>query len=71
MFSIVLRHAPASCSPWADESRRPRGRLVLVREWLRRSRERGELAAMEDREWRDIGLTRADVMRETGKPFWR
>ena len=50
---------------------RPRTRPGLIRDWLRRDRERRELAAMGEQEWRDIGLTRADVVRETGKPFWR
>lgn len=50
---------------------RPPNPSDLVRGWLRRDRERRELAAMGEQEWRDIGLTRVDVMRETRKPFWR
>ena len=75
MFSTAPRYAPVSCSPAATDRTRPRTRnraaSELVRVWLRRSRERRELATMGEPEWRDIGLTRADVMRETGKPFWR
>ena len=75
MFSATPRYAPVSCSPAATDGMRPRARnraaSQLVRVWLRRSRERRELATMGEQEWRDIGLTRADVMRETGKPFWR
>jgi len=75
MFSATPRFAPVSCSPAAAGGMRPRARnraaSQLLRVWLRRSRERRELAAMGEQEWRDIGLTRADVMRETGKPFWR
>ncbi len=39
--------------------------------WRRRERDLAELRELPDRELRDIGLTRADVMRETGKPIWR
>jgi uncharacterized protein YjiS (DUF1127 family) len=43
-------------------------RLLL---WHETSRQRKHLAMMDDRLLRDIGLTRADVARETEKPFWR
>ena len=68
MFPIRLRYAPVSLSCAVA---RPRRRVGLLRVWLSRERERRELAAMDEQEWRDIGLTRADVMREVGKPFWR
>jgi uncharacterized protein YjiS (DUF1127 family) len=38
--------------------------------WLRRRRTRRALAALNDYELRDIGITRDDARRETGKPFW-
>lgn len=65
MFSVTER-APASSSA---PGRTPRA--TPLRCWLRRDRERRELAAMGEQEWRDIGLTRADVLREARKPFWR
>ena len=40
-------------------------------EWRRRSRDRAELAALDDRALRDIGVSRVDVWREINKPFWR
>jgi uncharacterized protein YjiS (DUF1127 family) len=43
----------------------------LVRECRRRARSRAELAALDERTLRDIGLTRADVWAELDKPFWR
>jgi uncharacterized protein YjiS (DUF1127 family) len=46
------------------------GALGLVREWRRRARSRTELAALDDRTLRDIGLSRADVWAELDKPFW-
>jgi uncharacterized protein YjiS (DUF1127 family) len=38
--------------------------------WQARAAERAQLAAMDDRLLRDVGLSRADVMRESSKPFW-
>jgi uncharacterized protein YjiS (DUF1127 family) len=40
-------------------------------EWRRLSRSRADLARLDDRMLRDIGLTRADAWREINKPFWR
>ena len=42
-----------------------------LREWGRRSRERAELAALDDRMLKDIGLSRADAEFLSNKPFWR
>ena len=38
--------------------------------WQARASERTQLAAMDDRLLRDVGLSRADIMRESTKPFW-
>jgi uncharacterized protein YjiS (DUF1127 family) len=48
-----------------------RNRRSLIRSWWRRAQERRQLAAMSERDRRDIGLTSLDVWRETNKPFWR
>jgi len=61
-----------------------RGRLIISHDptglqllgktvslWLRRLRERAELARLDDRERHDIGATQADVEAELSKPFWR
>ncbi len=45
--------------------------LKLAAQWRARARERRALAAMVDRELRDIGVTRAEIWAETEKPFWR
>jgi uncharacterized protein YjiS (DUF1127 family) len=45
--------------------------VETLRSWRTRARERAELAALDDRVLRDIGLTRSDVYREYRKPFWR
>ncbi|MGE0162919.1 MAG: DUF1127 domain-containing protein [Dongiaceae bacterium] len=39
--------------------------------WSERTRQRRRLAALDDRILKDIGLSRADVMSESDKPFWR
>lgn len=44
-------------------------RVVLV--WHGRVRQRRALGNLDDRLLRDNGLSRAEVDRETGKPFWR
>ena len=53
------------------------GRQILLQRleavthlWLRRRRTRRALAALNDYELRDIGLTPEDASRETGRPFW-
>lgn len=45
------------------------GRVVAG--WARRIREAQDFAKLDDRELRDIGLTRADVRMALDKPFWR
>ena len=45
--------------------------LAILREWRRRAYDRAELARLDDRMLRDIGLTRADAEFLSNKPFWR
>ena len=40
-------------------------------EWRRRTRGRAELAGLDDRMLKDIGLTRTDAEFLANKPFWR
>jgi len=44
---------------------------ATVRQWARRRRERADLAKLDDRMLRDIGVTPGDAWREINKPFWR
>jgi uncharacterized protein YjiS (DUF1127 family) len=47
------------------------GVLATVREWRRRAHDRAELAKLDDRMLRDIGLTPTDAEFLSSKPFWR
>jgi len=49
------------------------GRLVATgfAIWAKRARSRRELAQLDEYALSDIGLTRADILREMSKPFWR
>jgi uncharacterized protein YjiS (DUF1127 family) len=42
-----------------------------LRNWLRRSNERYMLTQLNERQLRDIGLSRELVSSEATKPFWR
>ena len=45
--------------------------LALLGVWWNRSRGRQELVMLTDRELRDLGIKRSDVLYEARKPFWR
>lgn len=49
-------------------SRRLFGVLVT---WRQRSQARFELATLDERTLKDLGISRADRDREVAKPFWR
>ena len=39
--------------------------------WLDRARQRRHLGELDDRQLRDIGLSRAEVEHEVSRPFWQ
>ena len=43
----------------------------LLAAWQERSYQRGQLAQLDDRMLKDIGLSRSEAAHEAGKPFWR
>jgi uncharacterized protein YjiS (DUF1127 family) len=49
----------------------PRHAADLLLIWHERARQRRQLLSLSDHMLRDLGLTRADVMAESSKPFWR
>lgn len=56
----------------AEERASLRGRVVdAVREWRRRTRSRRELLTLDERDLRDVRLTRCDAASEASKPFWK
>ena len=42
-----------------------------LREWRRRSKDRAQLAALDDRMLTDIGISRAEAEFLANKPFWK
>ena len=48
-----------------------RGVATTLQQWRQRRRSRRELARLDDRALRDIGLTRGDAEFLINKPFWR
>lgn len=47
------------------------GYAEILATWQDRADGRRQLLALNDRMLRDIGISRADAVREAGKPFWR
>ncbi len=47
-----------------------RNALVLIEVWRETARQRRALSRLDDRMLNDIGLTREQVTRELGRPFW-
>ena len=43
----------------------------ILATWRRRARERQELAGLDQRTLRDLGLSPGDIQFEASKPFWR
>ncbi len=66
--TISLSAAPEARARWTN----PLPPLLgTIGAWSDRARGRLELARLDARMLRDIGVTPCDVARETGKPFWR
>jgi uncharacterized protein YjiS (DUF1127 family) len=56
---------------FASSRSRAASLLRYVLTWSERIRQRQALQALDEWVLKDIGLSRADVMREYDKPFWR
>ena len=70
----MLARAPlgtAAAKPRPTSGNLVRRALDLLVEWRARGRERRELASLDDRSLRDMGLDRASVWAECEKPWWR
>ena len=67
--SPVLSKAPTTghATVWMLVNRA----ITVVMAWQRRKYERRHLSELDDRLLRDMGLSRADVVHEITKPFWK
>jgi uncharacterized protein YjiS (DUF1127 family) len=61
-------HAPPLDAAGGGWIQRLADRLLI---WLQRARQRRQLGALNDSMLQDIGLSRADVERETNRRFWQ
>ena len=52
-------------------ARRPLAILETLLVWQERDQQRRHLAALDDRLLSDMGMSRADAVREAAMPFWR
>ena len=65
-----LEAVVARKSVFAADAVATAGLGLMLTLYLRRQ-QRFDLAALDERGLKDVGLTRADVAREVDKPFWR
>jgi uncharacterized protein YjiS (DUF1127 family) len=70
-FNRYRRRGPYTPCPGPEVVELLRGAIGLLRQWLRRTRERDELAWLDWRLLRDIGVTPSEAAGECNKPFWR
>lgn len=59
------------CSACRAAAELLRAAVALLRLWVKRTRQRDELATLDHGMQRDIGVTPAEIARECAKPFWR
>jgi len=70
----ILPRAPlgtAAATPRRASGTRLHRALDLIAEWRARARDRRELASLDNRSLRDMGLDHASVWAECEKPWWR
>lgn len=63
----------ASASPLAEPSTPPRTWLQTIALWIARHRQRKaleEMAQLDGRLLRDVGLSKAQILKEAARPFW-
>ena len=73
IFELFL--PPQAYAGWRLARRTSNHRFAAARNviatWIERARQRQALAGLDNRQLRDIGITRLDAARECEKPFWR
>ena len=45
--------------------------FIQVKLWMARSQQRKQLARLDEKMLKDIGITRVEVLAEVKKPFWK
>jgi uncharacterized protein YjiS (DUF1127 family) len=65
---VVKALVPGDGWSWTTAVQRAADLLLT---WHRQARQRRQLQFLSDHMLRDIGLTRADVLAESSKPFWQ
>lgn len=65
------RQAQRASSGWRKFKRCLLMLWLRIESWQERARQRRALLALDERLLKDIGLTRADAVREGRKPFWK
>ncbi len=68
MTAMTLQYARPSRMAVVDLMQRP---VALLNLWYQRARQRRQLAGLDDRRLRDIGLSPGAARREADKPFWQ
>ena len=67
MTTLILRHKAFG----GTSVQRLKSILAMLNLWLQRCHQRRQLARLDDRLLRDIGLDRDQVRAELAKPFWK
>jgi uncharacterized protein YjiS (DUF1127 family) len=68
MTTMTLDYARPSRMAWRNLARRA---IPLLGIWYQRARQRRQLVRIDDRQLRDIGLSRGVARREANKAFWQ
>ena len=70
-FDFEKYRSRYDCSPCRELVELLREVVALPRHWLKRNRDRDELARLDYTMQRDIGVTPSEIAGECRKPFWR
>jgi len=70
-FDLYLPRTYSAWRPRRERIHPAAAAWTLIASWIERTRQRNALAALDDHQLRDIGITRADAAGECDKRFWR
>jgi len=76
MSAIIENNLQVNLSQCLPTSKKSNGKLLRtlmaeVNTWIARSRQRKQLAKLDDHLLKDIGYSRSQVQKEISKPFWK